>query len=227
MNIERLSRAQSVEAMKEWMANPNVLPVLKSGEYKTLREDLTKLYNDSLADAGGDGTCYKMDVCYAASLFAYFKIKPWFTLRLASDDGFWRYLSLKVVPDLVGKRWGNDNADHYYVKPSRIWLKTLWWYINLSLVNEDVAATRSMLLTKKFSTDTILNLVERTGRGGTNIDVYRKIMSGYSGRGADGSDKDFRKIMKLHTAKSVVIEPVLYEGGTDGYADSLFTELGM
>jgi hypothetical protein len=153
------------------------------------------------------------------------KQKPWFTDRLASDDGFWRYLSLRVVPDLVGERWGNTNADHYYTKPSRIWLKTMWWYFYLSF-NKDVETTKEMLLSEAFSTDTILNLVERTGRSGTNISVYRNIMSKYASL-EDVSDKVFRSIMKLNTVKAVVIEPVFSTGGVSGYVDSLFNELSL
>ena len=110
-------------------------------------------------------------------------------------------------------------------KPSRIWLKTMWWYFYLSF-NKDVETTKEMLLSEAFSTDTILNLVERTGRSGTNISVYRNIMSKYASL-EDVSDKVFRSIMKLNTAKAVVIEPVFSTGGVSGYVDSLFNELSL
>ena len=223
MIIERLSRKEAIEAMNSWIANSFALPVLGK-EYAEIRNELLVLFDQSNEEVD-DTQSYSMDVCFGAALYMYFKQKPWFTDRLASDDGFWRYLSLRVVPDLVGKRWGNNNADHYYTKPSRIWLKTLWWYYYLSF-NKDVETTKEMLLTDAFSTDTILNLVERTGRSGTNILVYRGIMSKYASIG-DAGPKDFRNVMKLNTAKAVVIEPVFSLGGISGYVESLFNELSL
>lgn len=224
MKIERLTRKDALEAMNTWIGSSFTLPKLGK-EYSQIREDLIELYNDTKDSIEDSIKSYEMDVCFGAALYDYFKTKQWFTERLASDDGFWRYLSLKVVPDLIGERWGNDNADHYYTKPSRIWLKCMWWYIHLSL-NSTTESTKGMLMSKNFSTDTILNLVERTGRGGTNIQVYRTIISLYN-KLDDVSDKDFRKIMKLNTAKAMVIEPVLCEGGIKGYVSSIFKELSL
>ena len=223
MKIERLSRKEAIEAMNSWIANSFALPTLGK-DYAEIRNDLVTMFSQS-QDEAEIVQGYEMDVCFGAALFGYMKQKPWFTDRLASDDGFWRYLSLRVVPDLVGERWGNTNADHYYTKPSRIWLKTMWWYFYLSF-NKDVETTKEMLLSEAFSTDTILNLVERTGRSGTNISVYRNIMSKYASL-EDVSDKVFRSIMKLNTAKAVVIEPVFSTGGVSGYVDSLFNELSL
>ena len=223
MIIERLSRKEAIEAMNSWIANSFALPVLGK-EYAEIRNELLVLFDQSKEEAD-DTQGYSMDVCFGAALYMYFRQKPWFTDRLASDDGFWRHLSLRVIPDLVGKRWGNNNADHYYTKPSRIWLKTLWWYYYLSF-NKDVKTTKEMLLTDAFSTDTILNLVERTGRSGTNILVYRGIMSKYAAI-EDAGPKDFRNVMKLNTAKAVVIEPVFSIGGISGYVESLFNELSL
>lgn len=224
MKIERLSRKESIEAMHSWMASSFTPPSL-GRDYSEIRSDLVSLYNQSKQDANrSEG--YALDVHFGAALFLYLRTKSWFTDRLASDDGFWRYMSLRVVPDLVGERWGNNNADHYYTKPSRIWLKTLWWYYYLSLKNSDAMQTKTMLLSDVFSTDTVLNLVERTGRSGTNISVYRAIMSKYSTL-SDVKDKDFRNVMKLNTAKAVVLEPVFCIGGINGYVNSLFNELSI
>ena len=223
MKIERLSRKEAIEAMNSWIANSFALPTIGK-DYAEIRNDLVTMFSQS-QDEAEIVQGYEMDVCFGAALFGYMKQKPWFTDRLASDDGFWRYLSLRVVPDLVGERWGNTNADHYYTKPSRIWLKTMWWYFYLSF-NKDVETTKEMLLSEAFSTDTILNLVERTGRSGTNISVYRSIMSKYAAL-EDVGDKVFRSIMKLNTAKAVVIEPVFSTGGVSGYVDSLFNELSL
>ena len=84
---------------------------------------------------------------------------------------------------------------------------------------------------KNFSTDTILNLVERTGRKGTYVQVYRYIMYFYSKldlsviseyKNAHQNADLFRAIMVLNTAKVVSIEPSLFLGGELEYAKSLF-----
>ena len=225
MKIERLTKKESIEAMNSWVGNSFTVPALNK-EYSGIREDILQLFVET-KDSITDGVkSYQMDVAFGACLYHYFRNKSWFSDRLASDDGFWRYLSLKVVPDIVGERWGNDNADHYYTKPSRIWLKSIWWYIFLSLRDGDVTATREMLLSRNFSTDTIINLVERTGRAGTNVAVYRAIMKKYDSLEGP-TDKDFRKIMKLNTAKALVIEPMFCTDGIPGYVKSLFEELSL
>ena len=205
---ERLSKKEAAEAMNAWLESSFSLPPLNK-EYLGVRGDLITLFNES-KDEAGDERNYKMDVFFGIALYDYLSKKPWFTERLAADDGFWRYLTLRVVPQLVGKRWGNDNDEHYYSKPNRNWLKALWWFVHLSLRRGDLVRTKTMLLGDGFSTDTILNLVERSGRHGTNVAVYRTIMYKFSCL-KEPSMTGFRKVMKLNTAKSVVIEPVFFE----------------
>ena len=225
MIIERLTRKEAKEAMDEWISSSFTIPVLGK-DYQEIRNDLVSFFGQAVSSQKNNSLGYNLDVCFGSAIYEYLKQKRWFTERIASDDGFWRYLSLKVVPDLVGERWENTNEDHYYSKPSRIWLKTLWWYIHLSLKEQGINATREMLLSDNFSTDTILNLVERTGRYGTNTEVYRAIMSHYSVI-EEVSEKDFRKVMKLNTAKAMVVEPVFSQGGISGYVESLFKELSL
>ena len=112
-------------------------------------------------------------------------------------------------------RVGAKKADRYYQNPRRTWLKTIWWYINLSW-NVDEKTTYDII--KENSTDTILNLVERPGKG-YNVKVCRSIMKKYKGIG----DRNlFRKVLKLNTAKMLTISPELEEGGIDSYVDGLF-----
>ncbi len=225
MKIERLTKREAEEAMESWIGNSFSLPTLGK-DYQSIRSELVRLFEVCKKEVHDNVKAYEMDVLFGLAIFDYFQDKPWFTDRLAADDGFWRYLSLKVVPDLVGIRWSNDNADHYYLKPSRIWVKTVWWYVYLAKKRGELSRTKEMLLSGSFSTDTILNLVERTGQGGTNILVYRTIMSKFS-KLEKKDDKKFRSVMKLNTAMSVVIEPVFHEGGILGYVDYLFKELSL
>ena len=158
-------------------------------------------------------------------------------MRVAADDDFWRYLSLKVVPDLVAQRWGKDNESHYWSRSTRIWLRSIWWYVHLSWQGS-LEKTREILECEHFTTDTILNFEERSGRFGTYVDAYRYILLNYSqvskedikrfsrGKSSD-SDDLFRVVMKLNTAKMLVLDPALYLGGLDAYAKSLFHDAGV
>ena len=86
--------------------------------------------------------------------------------------------------------------------------------------------TEEVVSAKHFTTDTILNFEERTGRKGTCVDAYRRIiyyyscvseqeLREYSKRKSKNSDDLFRVVMKLNTAKMMVMEPALCLGGED------------
>lgn len=118
---------------------------------------------------------YYIDAHIGILLYDYLWRVPGFNLRAAANDDFWRYLSIKVIPDVVAERWGYDNESHYWSKPARIWLRSIWWYVHLSWQG-DMQTTAKVLEAPCFTTDSILNLEERTGRKGTFINVYRYIM---------------------------------------------------
>ena len=86
--------------------------------------------------------------------------------------------------------------------------------------------THDMLLSKNFTTDTIEALVERPGSEGYNVKLCRKIVEYYSRASYMGSMSElFRSVMKLNTARTMVMEPALCEDGIDGYVRALFTDL--
>ena len=129
MEIRRLNRGESEKAMKEWIASYPQLPPL-DGDYAVLRSDLTGLFRSVLNNAEAKGfkpRDYYTDAQFGLLLYTYLSNKTWFSLRLAADDGFWRYLSLKVIPDVVAVRWCKDNDSHYWSIPGRVWLKQIWW----------------------------------------------------------------------------------------------------
>ena len=238
MIIKTLNRADSQIAMNDWLAAYPALPKVDS-DYITIRQELQDLEAQVRKEAEGKNKIdYYIDVHFGLYLYDYLRKKPGFTMRAAANDDFWRYLSLKVVPDLVANRWGKDNESHYWSKPARIWLRSIWWYVHLSWQG-DIERTAQVLDSPCFSTDSILNLEERTGRKGTYIGVYRYIMYYYSRlplSEIDRFNKDvtrgkkedlFRVIMKLHTAKVMVLEPALYLGGEKEYVKSLFRDTGV
>ena len=234
MKIPPFTRSEAEKAMREWIESYPNLPVVDN-DFIVLRNDLISLFKsvpDKIAEKGLKTTDYNTDVQFGLLLYIYLKRQDWFSLRLAADDSFWRYLSLKVIPDAVARRWGKDNDSHYWSTPGRIWLKQIWWYIHLAW-KDDENVTRKIVESPNCSTDTILNLVERTGKKGTCVDAYRWIIYFYSRVPAEalseynrkGKNHNlFRVVMKLNTARMMMIEPELCIGGCKGYAKNLFVD---
>ena len=152
--------------------------------------------------------------------------KEWMTDRIAADYEFWRYIALIVMPDLVFDRFRAEDDRHYYSKGLRIWPYTLYWYAHLSWQG-NIESTDKILSSSRCCSDTILNLVERPGRNGTYIELYRSIMYYFvNSNPAKAVDniKLFRSIMKLALAKPQVIDPDLYTGGASVYAKEIVQE---
>lgn len=141
--------------------------------------------------------------------------------RSAADDGLWRFLSVRLLPDLVAARWGKSAAARYWKGRSRIWLRAMWWMVHLAWQGTE-DDTRASLRT--VTTDTVVQLVERPGRAGFRVELTRSLFTERKLR--KPSQDQFRAIMKLNTAKVLVVEPSLFMGGVAGYAKALFTEAG-
>lgn len=236
MKVKTLNKGDCITHMKTWIDNTgNMLPEISS-EYQSIRYDIQKLYeevNQSWNKNIGRKDYY-IDISFGLKLRSYLEKQSWFTMRVACDVGFWRYLSIMVVPNIVAQRWNYDNEDHYWKKPARIWLRSIWWYTHIAY-KKDENSTQNMLMMPRFTTDTILNLVERTGKKGTEVKLYNailwkysklneKIISDFQKHSSKNSDL-FRSVMRLNTAKILVVEPYFCKNGVDGYVDELFDEL--
>ncbi|EES50930.1 hypothetical protein NE172_03610 [Clostridium botulinum] len=232
MSMKTLKRQEAQKLMVEWIKDSSCMPEVDSF-YLKMRNELQNAYKDVKEKYSRD---YEIDIHFGIYLYNYFEKIASFNMRTASDDGFWRYLSLKVVPDLVTDRWGKDNEAHFWKRGNKIWLRTLWWYIYLSW-QENVQKTLDVIESPGFTTDTILNLIDRSGKG-YYIGVYRNIMylhsrvpkeklAEFNRNTVTKADSLFRVIMKLNTARTKVIEPALYTGGEREYARSLFNDLGI
>ena len=229
MIIRYLKKQEAAAAMREWRDSGNKAPEIEP-EYESIREDIGNLYEKVKSSNN-----YETDVSMGLEIYDYFQKKDFFSLRVAANDDFWRYLSVKVVPHIVADRWGDENDDHFWKKNVRIWLRSIWWYVHLSW-GDTMTNTNSILTSPNFSTDTILNLVERSGRRGTFINVYRLIMYYYSripkqkidsfNASAEKHSTLFRTVMILNTARTMVLDPALYLGGEQEYVKSLFAEAG-
>ena len=196
-------------------------------EYEELREDLCMLFYNAMSELGiteseisKKNNSYKLDLYFGIKLFETLNNKYGMNVRFASTTGIWRYISVCVVPDIVEKRYGIDHNDRFWKKPKRIWLRVLWWYIYLSWQG---TAQETINTLKDNSTDEILQLVDRCGRGGYRVELYRAIMkkNGELDPAERRRKELFRKMMVLNTARTQVIEPALTEHGEKGYVDSL------
>lgn len=102
-----------------------------------------------------------------------------------------------------------------------MWLRVLWWYIYLSWQGSEDATIETL---KENSTDEILQLVDRCGRGGYRVDLYRELMrkNGLVEIAERRKNQLFRKMMVLNTARVQVLEPELTTGGNRGYVETLY-----
>lgn len=192
-------------------------------EYAELRSDLLEISRTIFAEKP-DAKEYLYDVSLAVPLYRLLTTKYGMAERHASNDGIWRYISIKVVPDLVLKRWGYKDA-RFWKESRRIWLKALWWYVHLSWQGDSLS-TQKILAAN--TTDILVQLVERPGPQGYRVSVCREIMKKLA---AIPSVKNravlFRKIMVLNTARLKVVEPALCNEGEEGYVRQLFAYFGI
>ena len=138
--------------------------------------------------------------------------------REASNDNIWRYIQLYIVPDIIIYRWGKNCENRMYSESKRIYLKVLWWYYHLSF-KENYDKTLTQLLNPCNSSDTIVQLVERCGKKGYRIEVYREIMKQKTEKQID--TRKFRTLMKLNSAKINILNPFLMDNGVQGYVTML------
>lgn len=227
MKIQTLSRTQSKNEYYRILENCDFSSVDWSArldsDYLSIRNYLVEKYYELKQSGYKD---YKLDYRFSLLFYDYFRQKEWMTDRIAADYEFWSYIALIVIPDLVFDRFGAEDDKHYYAKGLRIWPYTLYWYAHLSWQG-NIESTDKILSSSRCCSDTILNLVERPGRNGTYIDLYRSIMF-YFVNSNPTKDVDniklFRSIMKLALAKPQVIDPDLFSGGASEYAKEIVQE---
>lgn len=227
MEWKMIRKSELKQTVDGWTTADDVLPDF-SEECQPYRDCLLSIFQDTKTQSGVDnpkGKVYKFDLIFGRELYLRFKKEFSITESLAANDNFWIYLSIKVVPDIVFWRWDAGAHDRFYNKSRRIWLKTLWWYWHLSWQG-NVQTTQRFL--ESNSTDEIVQLVERSSPAGYRVKLCRAIMKHYAFHcftTGNGDAMFFRRLMKLNTARSAVVEPALYEGEEEGYVKGLYDDL--
>lgn len=230
MILREMSKAEAKKTFASWNTDqkPNIEKPLDS-EYALLRENIVEAIEAArresmtLKEKGEKLLDYDEDLRFALKLYNILGLNNNFTLRNATFNNFWIYLSVCVVPDVVWERWGN-NEDRFYGKTRRIWLKILWWYIHLSWQG---TREKTYEVLKYNTADDISQLVERVGRNGYRVELFREVIRYLGQIQARGRKPEvLRKVMKLNTARSSVLEPALVSGGIKGYVKGLYSYFG-
>ncbi|SIT87333.1 hypothetical protein [Edaphobacillus lindanitolerans] len=225
--LGRITRNEAEEVFKRWQSDGKIKLSKLNDTEKLHRERLVMVEAETLKELENRELSrknyYQFDLLFSLKLYEYLSVQNGVGEREASDDDFWRFVSMKLIPDVIERRWEGLKATRFYQESRRIWLKALWWYIHLSWQGS-ISSTYDIL--KDNTTDTIVQLVERPGSGGYRISLTRNLMR-YYGTLAEQQPKKhsteiFRKIMRLNTARTKVVEPALVDGGEQEYVKELF-----
>lgn len=240
--MPKLSHRKASQIVQEWEAlqDGDFEELVKRWEQHKLSEDVPDCYKDlrgemvQIFDAHHGTTSknnrekYLIDLDEALLLYRSYPQSPsGVSLKDASDDDIWRFLSIKVIPDLTYFRYPDPDKGsvriakkRFYSHTRRIWAKTLWWYVYLGWQGDEKKTHDAL---EGNGTNIISHFIERTGRG------YRpELMRAFIGEYADQpirNDRVFRSAAKLNCAKCQVLEPSLTTFGERGYVRSLFEEI--
>ncbi len=220
------------EAQKIFDSIENNSIELNGDYFSTLDSEYLKIRNNILSWLTEHPITknYDFDLFFALKLHDYFNEKNFadFNEAIASNYGFWRYICLKVIPDIIKERHGLIK-EYFYAKNVRLYISTLWWYIEMCYQG-DYSKTYDCL--KDKSTDYILQIVERPGRDGMFLEVSRLIVYYLSKLPEEVVNQKYnkqtllRRVVIQNTAKNSSYNMAL-EGKVKEYVIGLFKSCGV
>jgi hypothetical protein len=211
-NAQARNKFQQIEADPE-----NCIPSKLKEPFKQIRRIILEEKKLLLGDLNKINS-YAFDLQIGIRLYCLLNNDYKFNERLAAQNEVWRYLSLEVFPDLVYERVG-AKEQRFYKESRRIWLRTIWWYIHLSWQGTE---EKTLEVIEQHSSDEIMQLVDRSGRGGYRVELAREIMAQFKIHANSKIPNLFRRVLMLNVAHLKMIEPKLVEGGTQKYVENLF-----
>lgn len=230
MEWEKMSKKYAEDYFNEMFEENESFTAHYSAKYQDLRILIMKAFKESLdelelnsMDLVKYNNIYKFDCIFAIKLYSIFDDGEYrIRERIASNDGVWRYIQLCVVPEIIAYRWGKENKDRFYKVSRRLYLKILWWYAYLSW-NDNLENTKKIIMADVNTSDTLAQLVERSGKNGYRLELYREIMKKKTIENIN--TQEFRKLMVLNSARIKVINPYLVNGGIEEYVDKLIKDV--
>lgn len=244
-SIDNLNDTEFTDLVRHW-ALFDVPDTNYADIYQDVRKEVIDVFKQALNDNDNRVT-YNLDLRVGIKLYEMLNPDDGFNVIAANDDDIWRYISVKVMPDITFLRYPNLTTDveiikdyipgysvridtekdsarlkkkRFYSHTRRIWLKTLWWYIHLGWQGSSIQ-TYDVLINN--GTNIISHFIERPGRG-YREGLFRSMLYAYSLL-PEQKDKIFRAAAKLNLAKCISLEPALTEGGESAYAIRLFEEV--
>lgn len=197
-------------------------------QYRGVREAIVSMFDEAFSKYPVFSRHeYDLDLDLAISVYEYFcglGMVP----ADASNDGIWRYIQMKVVPDQILRRWKlKDHQlrdDRFWKQSWRMYLKILWWYVHLSY-NGDLEETRRIL--QYNSSNDISQLVERTGEG-YRVEYLREIMRRYGELPEEKHGKDtLSHILMMNNVMCTRVDPELNGKTVEEHVDGLFRSISL
>jgi len=225
--IDQYSDGEFALLVSEW---ENHSFEVQDASYNELRTVLVEAFNRAGGNTLPSRKMYPVDVEVGLDLYEYLAANG-FSEAEAADDDIWRFVSIKVIPDLTYLRYpdpekavveagGRINRKRFFLAKRRIWISTLWWYVHLSWQG-DKESTRKVI--EGNGSNIISHFIETPGRG-YRTSLYRSLMKKFSNT-KEKNDNLFRSVAKLNGAECRNIEPDLLPGGVSEYCDRLFEKV--
>ena len=225
--IDNYSDDEFALLVNEWRSHS---VEIQDASYSELRAILVKAFDRAGGNTLPSRKMYPVDVEVGLDLYEYLSAND-FSEAEAADDDVWRFISVKIIPDLtylrypgpekaVEEKGGRINRKRFFLAKRRIWVSTLWWYVHLSWQGSKEATRKAIA---ENGSNIISHFIETPGRG-YRVPLYRSLMKKFSN--IEGKNDDlFRSIAKLNGAECRNIEPDLLPGGVSEYCDRLFEKV--
>ena len=168
---------------------------------------------------------YDFDSKFGLELYDYFTNDLGMTESEAANDENWIYIQIAVVPDIMLSRWPmKDNQfkhSRFWKKTQRLYFKVLWWYIHM-VWNGSVESTEKYLVPIDIS-----QVIDRSGKYGTRLDVYREILHVFASVPESNRKELIGHVLMLNATYCSVLEPELMDCSLNEYVVGLYRELGI
>lgn len=227
MNWPKLSKIKAVDKFNYLFPEGGDLICPKVNNFpnqlQIIRQNLVDTFNE--ADKLGKKE-FGLDITMSLKIYELLKPNDVLPMRVASSNEFWYWISLELIPDLVFRRYKGMNTDNikkrYYERTLRIWPFMLWWGAHLTWQGDREKTLE--VLNNGFTVTAYETLLDRCGNG-YREDLFRAISLKFSQINKEymATDKEFlRPVIVFNTSRIINVEPTFYDGGIEGYVESLF-----